>query len=783
MDTHQQPSIQRPLRRAVLLTTVLVTLLCSLLFARPANAQPRGAVAGRVVDARADAPLEGVNVYLQDTHRGATTDAEGRYRIGALPPGEYVLVARYLGFTMHRATVEIAAGDTVRHDVALIERPIALGDVVVTATREEQERADISATVHAVSGAALKEAKPAHPSEILSRMPGVWVNQTSGEGHMTAIRQPLTTNPVYLYLEDGVPTRSTGFFNHNALYEINLPMADNVEVMKGPGTALYGSDAIGGVINVTTQAPPDEPAAGGVLEGGSHGFGRALLTGGTTAGAHGVRFDANATRSDGWRRDTEYARQSLTARWDWLVRDDALLKTVATFSHVDQEPAGSSQLSEADYRDHPARNYTPISYRNVRAYRVSTSYEQYAGPAYLSVTPYVRYNTMDMLPNWSLTYDPSVQQTEHYSVGMLAKYRYDVDRLRTRLVTGVDLDYSPGAQYEERVEPERAGPVFTGYRTAGAIYDYDVTFRQASPYLHVEAAPTERVRVNGGLRLDLLGYDYANHLGEMTTGPHKRPASTEVHYRHLSPKLGATFRLTPGVNVFAAYAHAFRVPSQDQLFRSGPTDDTVHLEPVKADNLEVGVRARLSPRLQAEASAYRLVKTDDIVDYVHPDGTRESLNAGETRHRGIEAAWAMRPVDAVTIRGSFSYAEHTYERWQPEATVDYSGNEMETAPNVMATVEASVAPPWLGGGKLTAEWRRLGAYWMDAANTERYDGHDLFGLRASYPLGASFRLFASLHNVADARYAERATYNAFRGAELAPGAPRTLRLGLQYNWQ
>ena len=54
------------------------------------------------------------------------------------------------------------------------------------------------------------------------------MNVTGGEGHQTVIRQPLTRGPVYLFLEDGVPTRSTGFFNHNALYEINLPAAEGI---------------------------------------------------------------------------------------------------------------------------------------------------------------------------------------------------------------------------------------------------------------------------------------------------------------------------------------------------------------------------------------------------------------------------------------------------------------------------------------------------------------------------------------------------------------------------
>ena len=136
--------------------------------------------------------------------------------------------------------------------VALAEAS-ALAEVTVTATREGQLLSETPATVGVIKEKTLREVKPTHPTEIMGQVAGVWVNVTGGEGHQTAIRQPLTTNPVYLYLEDGVPTRSTGFFNHNALYEVNLPMAGGIEISKGPGSALYGSDAIGGVVNFITR--------------------------------------------------------------------------------------------------------------------------------------------------------------------------------------------------------------------------------------------------------------------------------------------------------------------------------------------------------------------------------------------------------------------------------------------------------------------------------------------------------------------------------------------------
>src|SRR5574343_1894470 len=168
-----------------------------------------------------------------------------------------------------------------------------LGEVTVTATREGQLVYETPATVDVIKEKTLREVKPTHPSEIMGQVPGVWVNVTGGEGHQTAIRQPLNTSPVYLYLEDGIPTRSTGFFNHNALYEVNLPMAGGIEVSKGPGSALYGSDAIGGVINVLTRKPPTGPEVESSIEAGSYFLTRAVFTSGSAFSKRAVRAERN----------------------------------------------------------------------------------------------------------------------------------------------------------------------------------------------------------------------------------------------------------------------------------------------------------------------------------------------------------------------------------------------------------------------------------------------------------------------------------------------------------
>src|SRR5574343_897920 len=370
-----------------------------------------------------------------------------------------------------------------------------LADVTVTATREGQLVSETPATVGVIKDKTLREVKPTHPSEIMSQVPGVWVNVTGGEGHQTAIRQPLTTNPVYLYLEDGIPTRSTGCFNPNALYEVKLPMAGGIEINKGPGSALYGTDAIGGVGNVLTRKPPTKPEIESSIETGSYGWTRAMVTGGSAFGNHAFRADLNLSHTDGWRDKTAYDRQSGTLRWDSAIGNDATLKTVATFSNIDQETAGSSAISRQDYLNNPKANYTPISLRRVQAFRLSSAYEREWDNALLSITPYYRNDTMDLLANWSLGYDPTLYTTENQSFGAQIKYRHDFAPLRTRIIVGVDLDHSPGSRLENRINTTSTGSgytkIYTSYTLNSRVYDYDVTYQSISPYVHGEISQVD----------------------------------------------------------------------------------------------------------------------------------------------------------------------------------------------------------------------------------------------------------------------------------------------------
>ncbi len=206
---------------------------------------------------------------------------------------------------------------------------VELPTVTVTATREEEKISETPISVGVVPQQSIQITKPTHPLEILGQVPGVSISVTNGEGHQTAIRQGFTTSPVYLFLEDGIPIRATGNFNHNALYEVNIPGAGGIEVIRGPGSALHGSDAIGGIVNVLTKTPKVQRGQDLSVELGEHGY-RRLLVGFDTGsqGAGALRADINLTHTDGWRLKTGYDRQSLNLRWDAGPDDRTIVKTI-----------------------------------------------------------------------------------------------------------------------------------------------------------------------------------------------------------------------------------------------------------------------------------------------------------------------------------------------------------------------------------------------------------------------------------------------------------------------
>lgn len=658
-------------------------------------------------------------------------------------------------------------------------RPTVLAPTVVTAARESERRTDAAATIDVVTGKAIRQTQPMHPANIMNRVAGVHITQLTAEGHSTAIRQPLTTKAMYLYLEDGIPTRATGFFNHNALYEVNIPQAGGIEVFKGPGTALYGSDAIGGIVNVLTRPAPARPTVEASLEGGAFGYTRGLFSTGFRTPSTGLRADLNLTRSDGQNDNAPYNRQSGTIRWDYANAEGWTTKTVGTMTSVDQHDIPT--LPTALYDARSTVNLAPIAFRTVRAARLSTAIEHDDGTTLWSFTPYARHDVLDILPSWQLSYDPQVWDTENNSAGLLAKFRRTIDPINGRVIAGVDVDYSPGRQLVQQALVTKTGtPVhYTAYTLGATQYNYDVTYHSVSPYVQFEMAPIEWLHFDAGVRYDMVGYNYDTKLAPVDTGSHRVPASTNISYRHVSPKIGVTFDVTPSVNVFASYRHGFRAPQQSQLFEQNTAANTVGLRPVSANSYETGVRGSAGTWLGYSVSAYDMFISDDIITYITAQNTREAVNAGHTRHRGIETSVSAELPADLRLDVAYSVSSQRYITWVPQAGVSYSGNKIEQAPKSLGNVLAAYTPKQLHGGQASLEWVLVGPYELDPQNQHSYNGYRLVNAYLSYKLSSTTELFAKALNLTNRNYSEVVSYDQFQLQQYQPGSPRALYGGVR----
>ena len=138
-------------------------------------------------------------------------------------------------------------------------------EVIVSASRISQPTSEISSNVARISGDTLNLISHTHINEALQRVSGAWISRGNGQEHLTALRSPVLTGAggcgAFLMAQDGIPLRASGFCNVNELFDANSEQAGAIEVIKGPASALYGSNAMHGLINIcllyTSPSPRD----------------------------------------------------------------------------------------------------------------------------------------------------------------------------------------------------------------------------------------------------------------------------------------------------------------------------------------------------------------------------------------------------------------------------------------------------------------------------------------------------------------------------------------------
>ncbi len=609
-----------------------------------------------------------------------------------------------------------------------------------------------------------------HPAEILNTVPGVNVQMNSGQELLVAIRSPVLPAGAgqgsFLILENGVPIRAPAFGNVNALFELHHETAEAIEVVRGPASVRYGSNAVHGLLNVIA---PEPGGTGSAVTLSTSTLQRHRADAASRFKAGGVDMFAglSVTDDNGWRDNSGVDMQKLTLRSGWGGDD---WRAVASLSAVNlnQETAGFIQGPEAYKNEDIAKtNANPEAYRDAWAARANVRVEKEFGSNLLTVTPFAI--TQRMLFIQHFLPDQSTEKNGHDSFGVMTRYDFGPEAVRWSV--GADVQYADGYLTELQTRPTFVqGPATY---PQGLHYDYDVGILSLAGYAELDWDFAKDWSLLAGLRAETHEYDYTTNIAPGVNGRFRVTPSRKDNYDLFTPKFGVVWSGADWGSVYANYARGERAPQVSDQYRlqSLQTEDRLDVETL--DSFEIGARGEAAG-VRFDVAAYTMKKEN----FFFRDADGFNVPDGKTDHTGIEAGLDGDLPGGFRWNANLSWSDQTYA---------FDRNVASAPEDIVNGTQIDTAPEWLGDIGFgwanetfsifaTAEY--VGEYFTNAANTASYDGHLIAHLRGAWRLNDTFEAFAIARNVFDERYADRADFG-FGQDRYFPGEPANLTVGVR----
>jgi iron complex outermembrane receptor protein len=680
----------------------------------------------------------------------------------------------------------------------------SLKEVFVTANRTATKRIETPVAISKLNAKTIDETKATAMYEIVNKTPGVYMSNIGNEQHMTAIRQPITTNPYYLYLEDGLPIRPMGIFNHNALLEINQFNVENVEIVKGPVSSLYGPEAVGGAINLISAKPSKDPEFKFGMQADQWGYKRIQAAAGATIGKFGFHIAGiTSDQKNSWMTFSDYKKDNINARFDYKFNSKTRLISNTMFGKYYSDMSGS--VNEDAFNNRTYTSTTDFTYRKSDALRTRLTLEHdWNAMASTSFTAYYRDNKLGQNPaygiKWttgSATATGEINSSNFKSYGALAQHTQQFDFLQSKIVAGALYDYSPSDYWSYRVDLRAnlnpGGLTVKNYQIISERpdiknADYTADIYNSAEFLQLSFKPFQNTIVTSGLRYDNMKVAYHNALDNGT--------GTKI-YDKVTSKIGVNYNPFSVAGFYANFSQGFAPPGVSAIFRTKPgtggttgvpADFYYNLEPATFVNYEIGGwLSVLKNQLYLDYAFYYLDGKNELISVKLADNSTDYRSAGATRHKGIEFGLNYKPSNELNFRLGGTVSEHTFIDFKvSEKSTDVLKNldnkEMPSGPRWIANSEINYYPKWLPNFRTSLEYQLVGSYYQDQVNTVKYGGYSIFNARVGYKW-KSIELYTNVLNLTDKLYA----YNVTRGnattsqPTYTAAAPRTFLFGLQYN--
>lgn len=572
--------------------------------------------------------------------------------------------------------------------------------IIVVASGVEQRADEVGRAVTVIDRETLERRQTVSLIDILSTMPGISATRSGGVGGISSVRIRGAEADQTLVLIDGVrandPASPAGAFNFASLQASNV---ESVEILRGPNSVTWGSQAVGGVVNVVTALPSDGLRGRASAE---YGYGNHVATNATLAGGND-RIQGSI--SGGYLRQEAVSQAAVGSELDAYAQKygSARLKLVlAPGWAVDLRGSYAHGRIETD--GFPAPSY---AFADTEEFNTSQELYGYAGIS----------GTIGRLKNrigFSIadinrdTFDPAIDTAPLYL------YRGRSER----------FEYQGDAALSSQVRI-----LFGAERENLRFYDGNATVRSGTTSVYGEAilTPIEPVTVTAGLRSD----------------DHSRFGN------HISWGVSAAIRASDSTTVRASAGEGFKAPTLYQLY--APNYGTATLAPETSFSWEIGFDQRLLDGKIRVSATWFDRNTKNQIDFDNDSWTY--ANIAETQAKGAEFELELRPVETLTFSANYTYVDGR------NRAAGFEGKRLTARPRDVASVSADWESPigLVVGGTLSL----IGDSFNDKANLTPIDGYALLGIRAELPINDRIAVYGRVDNLTDAKYQVFSGYGTY----------------------
>lgn len=742
---------------------VTFCFLFAVLTMHVATAQQRFNLTGTVSD-KDGKPVAGASVAVLNTGIGTITAANGGFSISQLSAGKYTIQVSGIGYTTINEEVQLSASSNSALTLVLADADSRLDAVVVTAQKREEQVQKIPFSVTALSARDVKEYRLWNAKDLTAIAPNFNSSNSGDERNVATIRGIGTTSydPAIATYVDGV--------NQFTLdtYSSQLADIERIEILRGPQGTLYGRNAMGGVINIITKQPTDQPTAFAEASFGNYnqqryelGFRSPLVKNKLYLGASWLY-----SKRDGY-YDNEYTNRSfdnqkifggnyylkykVSEAWNIALnvrhqahRNDGAfplgmfqsVKEAIDNGYTLQQNAKGEMVDNTTFGSLSV-NYSGRGFNFSSQTAYQSNYRYYKNPVDGDFSPL---DIVTIVNDYGNKWNNVKTWTQDFKFTSPAS-------------NGSKLQWTAGTFLYADDRPNRQA---THYGEDAGVYGLpDVNFSTINTtkgrgtgiafYGQATYAVTDKLDFTAGIRYDYEEKKY-NVMGEyqkdgaaaMVTVP---DTSAKVNYSAFSPKAGLTWHLTDNNNLYGVYSRGFRTGGLTQL-SSDPSQPPLYgYDPEYSNNFEIGIKnSFFKNKLTANVALfYTSVTGIQVPTLVLPDAITIIRNAGKMESKGVELELAATPVKGLQIDYNFGYTDAAYTKLKLPGDgqeEDLKGKKQIYTPEFTSMLAVQYSYPLGGRQKIRAvvrgEWAWLGRQYFDLKNQFSQNPYSLLNTRIGF---------------------------------------------------